>query len=91
MVSISLHARTVKKLSSGEYSVEVSMVQGYFPGGAKPSSNAWNITLPSTTKNAEKLLEPAIVDEPAAAWIASHGGEWDKELVREYFECILER
>ena len=91
MASQSLHARTVKKLPGGEYIIEVSLLPTSMQLGNLPQSGLWNITLPATTKNAERLLDPRFVDEPSAVWISSHGDEWDKELVRQYLVKILEK
>jgi hypothetical protein len=94
MVSTTIHIRKAEKLPSGEHKLQVSLVESYFPELERPTGSALifdSVILPAELKNVARLDDAAFVNESAGVWIATHGGEWDKELVREYFECILER
>jgi hypothetical protein len=48
------------------------------------------VVLTAEITNVERLYDTAFVNESAGVWLAARGGEWDKELVQEYLECILE-
>ena len=94
MASLTLHIRKVETLPSGEHNLQVSVGETYFPQHGNPAgkTNLFDsVILPAGTKNVERLLDAAILNESAGVWLATHGGDWDKELVREYLEQILEK
>jgi hypothetical protein len=73
--------------------VDVSCTHGPYLSNEKPYCEPMlfeHVTLPASTKNIARLMDSASVNEGANEWLATHGGEWDKQLVLEYFECILE-
>jgi hypothetical protein len=91
--SMTLQVRKVKKLPSGEYNVQVSLVSTHLSGADVPASDAIleSVTLPAGTKNIARLEDPHFVDEGANAWFASRGGKWDKVNIQKYLEHILKK
>jgi hypothetical protein len=93
MAVTTLHVRKVETLPNGDYSLQVSCPFAFYPAFGKPFGESKlfeRVRLPARTKNVERLLDSVFVNESAGVWLATHGGEWDDELVREYLECILE-
>ena len=88
MESPTLHVRIAEKLPSGEHKLQVTL-ETERPSGTARLFNS--VVLPAEITNVERLDDTAFVNESAGAWLAARGGEWDKELVQEYLECILER
>ena len=94
MASITLHVRKVKKLPTGEYNVQVSLVSTHSSDTPEvPASEAIleSVTLPASIKNAARLEDPQFVTADADAWFASRGGKWDKVNIQKYLEHLLKK
>jgi hypothetical protein len=87
MASPTLHVRIVEKLPSGEHKLQVTL-ETERPSGTARMFNS--VMLPAEITNVERLDDTAFVNKSADAWLAVRGGEWDKELVQDYLECILD-
>ncbi len=93
MATITLQVRKVKKLPTGEYNVQVSLVSTHVSDQNVPASEAIleSVTLPAATKNIARLEDPQFVDDGADAWFASRGGKWDKVNIQKYLEHLLKK
>ena len=91
MATISLHVRKVSKLLSGEYNVQVELINARQEEQDPQSNNTVleSVTLSARTKGIERLADPRFVDEGADAWFASRLGKWDKVNIQKYMEHIL--
>ena len=93
MATITLQVRKVKKLPTGEYNIQVSLVSTHVSDQNLPASEAIleSVTLPAATKNIARLEDPQFVDDGADASFASRGGKWDKVNIQKYLEHLLKK